>query len=484
AEELLHRLGAVAKGGELTPLGRRMLRFPIHPRLGRLLCAGEDRGIPDAACTAAALIAERDIRQRGRPSFTGSAPGHGGASDRSGIDLLELHDLFRQAERARFAPQRLRSLALDPRAVETAERARRQLRAIATRPAGAGASADRADADAEDTALALATLAAFPDRVARRRSNVANAAGPAGGGRTVLLSGGGAADVAYESSGEWMVAIDVEETATTSRAPNPRGNNRIAVRLGVSIQPDWLLDLFPDALQEQQTLVFNPTTEQVERSYRLTYSALTLDESVTPAPPSQETAEVLAAAAAAFGIDKLDSDGALSGLRQRTAFLGTLSPKSGVPSLDDRELLAALGHACAGLRSFAELRSLGLAAHLTRSFPPEVQRQLRALAPETITLPGGRAVAVNYEIAAAPSIASRLQDFFGMRETPRIGGGRVPLTLHLLAPNHRAVQVTRDLESFWRQHYPSLRRELGRRYPRHAWPEDGASASPPAPKRR
>ena len=98
-----------------------------------------------------------------------------------------------------------------------------------------------------------------------------------------------------------------------------------------------------------------------------------------------------------------------------------------------------------------------------------------------VILPGGRSVRVNYQPDQPPWIESRLQDFFGMEMGPAIAGGRVPLTLHLLAPNGRAVQVTRDLDSFWRQHYPALRRELSRRYPRHSWPEDGRRASPPPP---
>lgn len=475
ADELLQRLGAIMPSGELTPLGRRMMRFPVHPRLARLVCAGEDRAVTDAACTTAALIGERDIRMRGRAAFGGSGGGRGSAdpADGTGIDLLELVDLFGQAQRTRFGADRLRSLGLDARAVETAERARRQLRAAAEPPAGGGGGGGArrgADADADDQALALATLAAFPDRVARRR---------AGGGRTVLLSGGGAADLGWDSGSDWLVAVDVEERATASR-----GGNRIVVRLGVAIQPDWLLDLFADDLHEQETLALNPTTEQVERTYRLSYRALAVDESVTPAPPSDETAQVLARAAVAFGVEKLDQDGALVSLRQRVRFLKAAMPEAAIPSLDDDELAAALRSACAGLRSFTELRELGLSAHLFHSFSPEAQRQLRTLAPETLTLPGGRSVPINYELHDAPSIASRLQDFFGMSQTPRVAGGRVALTVHLLAPNYRAVQVTRDLENFWRQHYPPLRRELGRRYPRHAWPEDGATASPPAPRRR
>ena len=134
-------------------------------------------------------------------------------------------------------------------------------------------------------------------------------------------------------------------------------------------------------------------------------------------------------------------------------------------------------------RSGASVRKRRWASAIAlESLPPEAQRLLRTLAPERVTLPGGRGVAVNYAADQPPWIESRLQDFFGMRAGPAVGGGRVPLTLHLLAPNGRAVQVTRDLANFWKQHYPPLRRELGRRYPRHAWPEDGATATPPPPK--
>ena len=109
---------------------------------------------------------------------------------------------------------------------------------------------------------------------------------------------------------------------------------------------------------------------------------------------------------------------------------------------------------------------------------------LERLAPERVTLAGGRAVNIEYGAGKAPSIASRLQDFFGMTDGPRVGAGRVPLVLELLAPNQRAVQVTTDLAGFWSRHYPAVRRELMRRYPRHAWPEDPLHAEPPQARRR
>jgi ATP-dependent helicase HrpB len=125
-----------------------------------------------------------------------------------------------------------------------------------------------------------------------------------------------------------------------------------------------------------------------------------------------------------------------------------------------------------GATSFAELRAAGLVERLWRARGAAEKRSLDRLAPEAISLPGRKRVPVHYEADRPPWIESRLQDFFGLRAGPSIVDGAVPLVLHLLAPNKRAVQVTSDLARFWEVHYPSIRRELGRRYPRHAWPED------------
>ena len=140
----------------------------------------------------------------------------------------------------------------------------------------------------------------------------------------------------------------------------------------------------------------------------------------------------------------------------------------------------ALAAACIGKRSLDELREVDLSALVLSALPPNAQRSLRELAPERVELPGGRMVRVEYAAHAPPSIGSRLQDFFGMADGPRIVGGRFPLVLHLLAPNQRAVQVTTDLAGFWERHYPSIAKELRRKYPRHGWPDDPAKAEPPA----
>ena len=116
--------------------------------------------------------------------------------------------------------------------------------------------------------------------------------------------------------------------------------------------------------------------------------------------------------------------------------------------------------------------------------PPAGARRLAEIAPDAVVLPGGRKAKVTYSEGAAPFLESRLQDFFGMRQGPSAAMGRVPIVLHLLAPNYRAVQVTTDLAGFWERHYPGIAKELRRKYPRHPWPDDPLTASPPVAGQR
>jgi len=458
ADELLHRLGAVERSGALTERGRRMLRFPAHPRLARLLLAAEERGVAEDGATLAALIGERDIRDRGGRGFD---QGRGGRAD-GGADLIALLETFEAARAARFAPDRVRALGLDPRATEAVERARRQLAGPLAR---GPVRQDRTRLDL-DRELARATLTGFPDRVARRRD---------AGSRTVVLAAGGTADVGYTLDSDYLVALDAEERGTTGRGA------ATTIRLGCGIDPDWLGDLEGSELRATEAVELDAATGRVVERSRLMFGALVLDETVRPAPPSELASQLLAEAALAQGLDAFDQPGALAGLRARLALLAQAFPELALPAVDDEAMRAALVAACDGLRSFTELREVGLASRIVASLPAASRARLAADAPTSVTLPGGRTVPIHYEVDQPPWIASRLQDFFGMARGPAVAGGRVPLTLHLLAPNGRDVQVTRDLESFWRQHYPALRRELGRRYPRHPWPEDGRTASPPPP---
>jgi ATP-dependent helicase HrpB len=178
---------------------------------------------------------------------------------------------------------------------------------------------------------------------------------------------------------------------------------------------------------------------------------LALEETRAPAPDSEEAANLLAEQALAVDIGRFVDREALDQLRARAAFAGIEIDVSG-----------ALRALCRGRSSFAELAGARLIDSLR---PPRLAQS----APERLRLPGGREVTVHYEIGKPPWIESRLQDFFGVHETPRIGN--TPVVVHLLAPNRRPVQVTSDLAGFWERLYPQVRRELSRRYPKHKWPE-------------
>ena len=146
-----------------------------------------------------------------------------------------------------------------------------------------------------------------------------------------------------------------------------------------------------------------------------------------------------------------------------------------LPPLDDAAIEAALAEMALGLRSFAELESASRAGGLVRALERRMgpaRRIMDEVAPETLRLRGGRQTKVHYEADQTPWIASRLQDFFGMRETPAVARGVVPVVVRLLAPNQRPVQMTTDLAGFWQRLYPEVRKELSRRYPKHAWPEN------------
>ncbi|XXT22251.1 ATP-dependent helicase C-terminal domain-containing protein [Sorangium sp. So ce429] len=475
AEALLVRLGALDEGRRVTPTGRRMLRFPAHPRQARMIVEAERRGVADDGCTLAALVAERDL---GAPA--GPREGHGRRSDaRHSSDLLAALQTFEEADRARFAVDRLRWLGIDPARALAVERTRKQL----SRLADHRSAAPPETAEAREIAQRIAILAGYPDRVGRLR-RPANASGRSG--REVVLAAGGTAALSEASVIEevdLVVAVDIEERSEGRSA-------RTIVRAASAIEADWLLDLFTDAIRDTTEATWNAAAERVEVVRRLSYDALVLDESRPAAgaggPLSEAAARELAAQAKAKGWRAFVKGDALEGWLLRVAFVRAHCPDAGLPDLGEDAVLAALAALCAGRRSFAELRDADLAGAVHASLPPAKARAVAELAPESIVLPGGRRARLEYAAGAPPSLASRLQDFFGMAEGPRVAGGRVPVVLHLCAPNQRPVQVTTDLSGFWARHYPAIARELRRRYPKHAWPDDPAHAAPPtrAPLRK
>lgn len=457
AERLLADVGALDAEGRLTAVGGRMLTFPLHPRLARLVVEGERRGVGRAAASAAAVLGERDLRRSVRTRLDGTASRAAVTSARS--DVVErLADIETHGTAAHAG--------LDPAALAAVQRARRQLERLVD----ARVPPPRTQTERED-ALLLSVLAGFPDRVARRRRPH---------GPELLLSGGGSATLDEASAVRepaLLVALDAE-VRSGPRGPETR------VRIASEVQEEWLLELFPGRLRDRAALVWNAAQARVEQVSQLLYGELVLDESRKPAAPSPEVSRVLAEELRRGALVGLLDEQALDSWAARLTLLAEAYPEAGLslPVPDPRQDLAeALAE---GRSSLADVDAAVAMSALEAALPPAARALLRRALPVSVTLPSGRTLTVHYPRGAPAYVASRLQDFFGMKQGPRICDGRVPLVLHLLAPNQRPVQVTTDLAGFWERHYPALRRELGRRYPRHAWPEDPTRATPPQRGRR
>jgi ATP-dependent helicase HrpB len=243
------------------------------------------------------------------------------------------------------------------------------------------------------------------------------------------------------------------------------------VRLGASIDPAWLLDVFPENVSERNELIWNRNAERVESRSALLYEALPIEETMgAPADPEQ-AARMLATRALEAGLSRLADPDEIEQYLARRDFA---AEHGGPPAPAGDGVAAAVEHLSVGLRSIAELESLtrngGLQRAIERDLTSVERKLLDQIAPERFSL-GRRQTRIQYARGQAPWIGSRMQDFFGMRQTPTVANGRVRLVLHLLAPSGRPVQVTNDLEGFWTRLYPQVRKELMRRYPKHQWPE-------------
>jgi ATP-dependent RNA helicase HrpB len=448
ADELLVRLGAV-ENSAITELGTRMLRFPVHPRLARMIVEAERAGVATEACTIAALLGGRELRLERR----GPA---GAARMSSPSDLIDDLDAMLDARSHGLRADRLRRDHLDIGTAHAVDKASRQLERIArdeTRPPATDNEVDRA--------LQLAILAGFPDRVGKRRAPRSS---------EIVFAGGGSGQLAPSSAvidAELMVAVDVAETGAKGQA------SRVQIRRASAIEASWLLDHYIDRIGERDELTWNAQRERVERIVQITYDGLAIDDTrdVEGARKAGAAAAELLAKHALANLDKLVDADALAQWRARVALVAKIAPKSGLVAPTDDALATVIAKACDGLISLDELRKAGLLELLDASLgehKPLVDR----LAPTHLGLPRRRRAPIHYQLDQPPWIASRMQDFFGLARAPAVADGRVPLVLHLLAPNQRAVQVTQDLPGFWVNHYPALRKQLMRRYPKHAWPED------------
>ncbi len=443
ARALLERLGAVDARGATTALGQRMAAMPTHPRLARLLIAGEEFDCAERAAFAAALLSERDPFLRSR--------------DRRGARHVSDSDLFDRVraleEFEDFGALSSEAGELERNAARAVLRAKDQLVRMV-----------RSDAQPQGAAaLARAVLAAYPDRIARRRAP-GERRGVMVGGRGVALS-----EESAVADAELFVCLELDAGKRGERA-------EAQVRIASTVQREWLAR---ESLTTRVEVSFDERAERVVALKRTLLDDLALDEVQAALPNDGEPARVLAEAAAKrFERVWPKDDKDLERFVARVRCLAQWMPDLGLPSFEDEALAAVLPQLCEGRRSFDELRRAPwLDALRARLSYPQLQALDRE-APDKLAAPSGSQIRIEYELGKAPVLAARIQELFGLAETPRIAGGRVGVLMHLLAPNHRPQQITEDLRSFWNNTYPQVKKELSRRYPRHSWPDDPWSATP------
>jgi ATP-dependent helicase HrpB len=456
ALELLRALGALpARGFGLTPLGRRLARLPLHPRLGAMLLEAAEAGLVREAALLAALLGEREVLTApfGRIAPTPSCDS----------DLTFRAELVEEFAAAGQQPRAAARLGLEAGAARDALRARDQLIGLLERAApGAAPGPGR---------LARLLLRAFPDRVCRRRAPGAPEARMVGG-RGVRLA---------EESGVREAPLFLALSADAGK----RGTRSVSlVRLAAALAPAELEAVFPEALGERIEARFDPERESVVGVAVRRFRDLPLEEREGAALEPEAAAEALRAAAGPRFAELFQPSARGAQLIARLRLAARHLGEQAWPAADEVALRALLDQACLGRRSFAELRRLDWAELIRARLGGAGRRALDAALPERLGVPSGRKLPVDYAPAlvegGAPVLAVRLQEMFGATDSPRVAHGRLPVVLHLLGPHGRPVQVTADLASFWRAGYPQVRRELRGRYPRHPWPEDPWRAQPTA----
>ncbi len=444
ATVLLQRLGALQADRQITPLGKEMLRFPMHPRLARFMVESARLGVSSDAALVAAMLTERDpFRSTG-----GSGSTH--LLDR----LTELKAWLRGTS----------NLDLDRQAANNLARVARQIGRLASSGDDESPAVDFDEVNDKSLSgdsiesLSRALLTAYPDRLARRRER--------GSDRGVLIGGRGVrfdGDVARHPS-DLMLCVDVDSTGDRPEA---------LVRAAVPIEERWIE---PSRIRTVDEHVFDESSQSVVARRRRYVEDLCLSDVPVACLAGPHAAETLYQnAISRVEAILADPSNRAHEFLQRVRFLCRHMPELELPPLDEDAIGETLRELCQTRTSVKELTAAPWKDYLAARYSYEQQQQIDRQAPQRITVPSGNSFAVDYS-DARPILSVRIQEIFGWKETPRVAGGKIPVQLHLLGPNHRPQQITEDLANFWKSTYTQVRKELRGRYPKHHWPEDPMNA--------
>ncbi len=452
AETLLRDLGALDEHtGAITATGRRMLSFPVHPRYARMLLAAQKYGCVRAACLAAALTQGRGllVRHAGRDA-QGDREDFLGEETTS--DFFILMRAWNYADRNDYSLDKCRRLGIHAQAA-------RQVRPLfdffqrIAREQGL-ALEERA---APDEALRRCLLVGFCDQLAVRLD---------GGTLRCQLVHGRRGQLARESvvrNSPLVVAAEVHEIEGRG------GELNVLLSTVTAVEEDWLRELFPEDFQERAVAVYDREDQRVVAEKQRLFRDLPLAVTRGGQPEAAAAAALLAGEVLAGRLKLEHWDDAVEQWILRVNFLVTFRPDLALPEIGDADRRTLVEHICLGAFSQKDLRAQPVAPAVKSWLTPAQQALVEKLAPDRLVLPTGHRARVTYSLDGPPTLAAKIQDLYDVKGALTVAGGRVPLVLQILAPNSRPVQVTQDLPGFWRDHYPRVKQELQRKYPKHTW---------------
>jgi len=434
----------------ITPLGRRMLAFPVHPRYARMLLAAEEHHCVRAIALVAAVTQGRHLLRR--------AEGKQAREDRDDLlgsddesDLFILTRAFRFAEKNNFDPRRCSALSVNAAAAREAAQLWEQFIQIA-RDEGLDVEAR----EVESGAIQRCVLAGFPDQVAVRLDQGTLRCALVHGRRGVL------ARESVVHRAPLLVASEIREIESSDK------ERQVLLTLATRIEEPWLRELFPEGFRDTLEVVFDSSQRRVNGRRQISFHDLVLRSETADVPPEQGAA-LLAREVVAGTCPLKNWDNAVEQWIVRLNCAAAWFPELALPPIGESDKLLLIEQICTGAVSYKEIKDRPVWPTVRSWLPGHQQQQVEQLTPERLELPNGRKAKVAYSASAPPSIAARIQDLYGVERNLTMGRARVPVVIQVLAPNHRPIQITSDLEGFWRDAYPKIKKELQRKYPKHEW---------------
>ena len=436
---------------QITPVGRQMLAFPLHPRYARMLLAAQEYGCVYQACLVAALTQGRDLLLRNCGKEVDSAR-EDLLGEKASSDFWVLMRAWSYAFNNQFRLDACRKLGIHAVTAKQVGPLFDQFLRIAK-----DEGLDTRPNEVKDEALQKCILIGFSDRVARRLDQGTLRCELVHGRRGVLAR----ESVVHHSP--LFVAAEIREIEGRDREVNT------ILSLGTAIDADWLRELFPDDIKSDLHVEFDAQQKRVLAAERLRFRDLALAAKRVDPPPADAAARLLANEISAGRLLLPNWDHHVEQWLARLNLLCQQCADLQLPAITDDDKQAIIEQLCHGAVSYKDIKEREVKP-VVMSWLSQSQRELLDKhAPERLTLPNGRTPKVNYENGKSPFISLRIQELYDVNQTPKVALGRVPVTVHILTPGMKPIQVTQDLASFWREQYPKIKSELARKYPKHLW---------------